>query len=339
MSCTDTTGSAGVTYAYSVEAFNHQAETAGGGVSLNAADGTGDGLAPLVSGVTATPAQTTFTATWTTDEAADSYLEWGTSSGVYPSNTSESTLVTSHSLAVTGLTAATPYYYRVCSTDACANGPACSSEATVTTTTPSTGCDPGGDTPVFINELHYDNVGTDSGEFIEVAGPSGTDLSVGPWKLELYNGSGGARYTTTSLTGVIDDEGAGFGALSFSYPSNGIQNGPPDGIALIDGTGAVVQFLCYEGTFVAFDGTAVGVTCTDIGVSETEEPVGVSLQLTGGPAFVYEDFTWQKTSPSTAGSLNVGAGQDMQCDPLPPAPIFADGFETGGTGLWTVAAP
>ena len=30
-------------------------------------------------------------------------------------------------------------------------------------------------TTVFINELHYDNAGTDSGEFIEIAGPSGTD--------------------------------------------------------------------------------------------------------------------------------------------------------------------
>ena len=30
---------------------------------------------------------------------------------------------------------------------------------------------------VFINELHYDNDGTDTGEFVEVAGPAGTDLS------------------------------------------------------------------------------------------------------------------------------------------------------------------
>ena len=30
---------------------------------------------------------------------------------------------------------------------------------------------------VFINEIHYDNTGTDAGEFIEIAGPAGTDLS------------------------------------------------------------------------------------------------------------------------------------------------------------------
>ena len=28
---------------------------------------------------------------------------------------------------------------------------------------------------VFINEIHYDNTGTDAGEFIEIAGPAGTE--------------------------------------------------------------------------------------------------------------------------------------------------------------------
>ena len=33
------------------------------------------------------------------------------------------------------------------------------------------------DGQVFVNELHYDNAGTDAGEAIEVAGPAGTDLA------------------------------------------------------------------------------------------------------------------------------------------------------------------
>ena len=52
-------------------------------------------------------------------------------------------------------------------------------------------------TPVFINEIHYDNAGADSGEAIEIAGPAGTDLS--GWSLVLYNGNGGAAYKTTAL--------------------------------------------------------------------------------------------------------------------------------------------
>jgi hypothetical protein len=42
---------------------------------------------------------------------------------------------------------------------------------------------------VFINELHYDNAGTDEGEAVEVAGPAGTDLT--GWQVVLYNGANG----------------------------------------------------------------------------------------------------------------------------------------------------
>ncbi len=40
--------------------------------------------------------------------------------------------------------------------------------------------------PVFINEIHYDNDGTDADEAIEIAGPAGTDLT--GWSVVLYNG-------------------------------------------------------------------------------------------------------------------------------------------------------
>ena len=52
---------------------------------------------------------------------------------------------------------------------------------------------------VFISEFHYDNASTDTGEFIEVTGPAGTDLT--GWSLVLYNGNGGAVYDTDPLSG------------------------------------------------------------------------------------------------------------------------------------------
>src|SRR5512138_2634416 len=84
-------------------------------------------------------------------------------------------------------------------------------------------------TAVFINEIHYDNVSTDAGEAIEIAGPAGTDLT--GWSLVLYNGSGGASYNTTALSGLIPDLGDGYGVVVINYPVNGVQNGSPDGIA------------------------------------------------------------------------------------------------------------
>lgn len=58
---------------------------------------------------------------------------------------------------------------------------------------------------VYINEFHYDNVGVDAGEFIEIAGPAGTDLST--FSLTLYNGATGALYDAPILSGTIPDEG------------------------------------------------------------------------------------------------------------------------------------
>lgn len=157
---------------------------------------------------------------------------------------------------------------------------------------------------VFINEIHYDNDGTDTGEAIEIAGLAGIDLT--GWNLILYNGENRLSYNTRSLNGfIIPNQQNGFGTLSFAYPTNGIQNGSPDGIALVDNNNNVVQFLSYEGSFTALDGAANGLTSTDIGVAETAStPIGFSLQLTGTGSS-YTDFTWNAATANTFGAVNT----------------------------------
>ncbi|MFT6896732.1 MAG: putative extracellular nuclease/endonuclease I [Paraglaciecola sp.] len=161
----------------------------------------------------------------------------------------------------------------------------------------------GSSTLVFINEIHYDNTGGDVGEAIEIAGPAGTDLA--GMTLVAYNGNNSGTYSTVELTGVLPNQQVGFGALSFSYPTNGLQNGSPDGIALVAADGTVLQFLSYEGSFDASGGPADAMTSTDIGVGETSSTtVGYSLQL-GGSGFRYEDFVWQEAKGNTFGALNT----------------------------------
>ena len=175
---------------------------------------------------------------------------------------------------------------------------------------------------VFINEIHYDNAGTDTGEAIEVAAPAGTDLT--GWGLVLYNGSGGTSYRTTPLAGTVADQQGGHGTASFTYPTNGIQNGSPDGIALVAPSGEVAQFLSYEGTMTAVGGPADGLSSSDIGVSQGgSDPAGESLQLTGAGT-TYGDFAWTGSSPSSFGTVNPGqtfgggsGGTDPNPDPSP----------------------
>ena len=171
-------------------------------------------------------------------------------------------------------------------------------------------------TQVFVNEIHYDNDGTDVGEFVEIAGPAGTDLT--GWSVELYNGSATQLnvYDTIALSGTIDDEGTGTGAVSFAQA--GIQNGAPDGLALVDASGTVVQFLSYEGTFTPTSGPASGVLSTDIGVAEPGA-AGESLQLTG-TGVNYDGFTWTGPVAESPGSLNTD--QDFSLTPPPADPPF-----------------
>lgn len=166
-------------------------------------------------------------------------------------------------------------------------------------------------TSVFINELHYDNAGTDVGEFVEIAGPAGTDLS--GWSLVLYNGTASQRapYNTLALSGTLPDvTGNGYGFLVLNLPSNGIQNGAPDGLALVNDTGNVVQFLSYEGSFEAASGPAAGLTSSDIGAAETSStPSGTSLQLQGS-GNSYEDYSWAAGLAATTDAVNDGQDFD-----------------------------
>ncbi len=184
---------------------------------------------------------------------------------------------------------------------------------------------------VFINEIHYDNIGTDEGEAIEIAGPAGTDLN--GWRLVLYNGAATSLkvYNTANLTQTIPNlDGSGYGMVTVTYPANGIQNGDPDGMALVDAAGVVVQFLSYGGTFTAADGPAQGLTSTDILVKEsnTSTPIGYSLQL-AGTGKEYSDFTWAGQAPNTFGNFNAnqllgsgGGGTSPEPEPEPePDPV------------------
>ena len=156
----------------------------------------------------------------------------------------------------------------------------------------------------WVNEIHYDNDGTDQGEFIEIAGPAGLDLN--GWSVALYNGDNGSVYNTLPLSGVLANQSNGYGFSVVNLPTNGIQNGAPDGFALVNGMGSVVEFLSYEGSFNAASGPAAGQTSMDIGVSESgTTPVGQSLQRTG-TGFTGMSFNFVAPAAATSGSANTG---------------------------------
>jgi 5'-nucleotidase len=171
----------------------------------------------------------------------------------------------------------------------------------------------------FLSEIHYDNASTDTGEALEVEAPAGFDLT--GWQLALYNGNGGGVYNTTTLSGAVPAAGV----VVQTYATDGLQNGAPDGVALVRPDGTVAEFLSYEGPLTATAGPANGTTSTDIGVAETTStPVGHSLQKVGG--------VWQAAAPNTFGTRNAGDDPDpdpVGCDTLTVTKTIA---EVQGTG-------
>ncbi|NNC55280.1 MAG: hypothetical protein HKO07_06135 [Pseudomonadales bacterium] len=180
---------------------------------------------------------------------------------------------------------------------------------------------------VFINELHYDNEGSDSNEGIELAGVAG--FNIDGWQLQFYNGNNGGIYKSSDLAGTFSDQYNGFGIMHIV--TGALQNGPADGVALVDSLGNVTEFLSYEGTLAATEGAASGMSSVDIGVAEPVNfPLGMSLQRVGQGG-QGSDFSWH------AGTASFGFANDSQlfASTVSEVPLPAGGvlFASGIAGL------
>ena len=114
------------------------ADTGSGSPAVVTANATVDCVGPGISGVLATNVQQiTATIQFTTDEPARPIVRYGTACGSFTGSVSSAVLGTNHSLAVSGLTDDTDYYFEVEATDAAGNttvddnGAACHSFTTL----------------------------------------------------------------------------------------------------------------------------------------------------------------------------------------------------------------
>ena len=117
---------------------------------------------------------------------------------------------------------------------------------------------------IVLNEVDYDNVGSnDAAEYVEIFNPTGADVDLTGLALVLVNGANNATYDTVDLSsagtlpagGYLVVAGAGVtvpaGALKIDpgWTTNAIQNGAPDGMAIVDTNASkIVDALSYEGS-------------------------------------------------------------------------------------------
>ncbi len=143
---------------------------------------------------------------------------------------------------------------------------------------------------LVINEVDYDNISTDSAEFVELYNASGAVLPLNGLKVVLVNGATNTVYQTIDLSSsgqlaigqylVIAGQGVtvqnSAKRIDPLWSQDQLQNGSPDGLAIIDDvTKTVVDALSYEGAITAatitgfpapislVEGTALPASVTD----------------------------------------------------------------------------
>jgi endonuclease/exonuclease/phosphatase family metal-dependent hydrolase len=162
---------------------------------------------------------------------------------------------------------------------------------------------------VFINEFHYDNAGTDTGEFVEVVVGPGYTAPLSALRLYLYNGNGGDLYnagTTYTLDTFTLGSTTASGHRIF-HRAIIIQNGNPDGFAITFGA-QVLHFISYGGAFTATAGPAAGLTSVDTGFTQPDTTVANTnaIRLTGNGS-IATDFLWAKSNIAhSPGVANEG---------------------------------
>jgi hypothetical protein len=125
---------------------------------------------------------------------------------------------------------------------------------------------------LIINEVDYDQAGNDTLEFIEIYNNTGGPVSLVGVKVALVNGMNSATYANIDLSGqvalaqgqylLVANPGvvAPPNVLKVNLNNDTIQNGAPDGIALVDTIGVkLLDAISYEGSMTNATVTGLGM--------------------------------------------------------------------------------
>ena len=160
------------------------------------------------------------------------------------------------------------------------------------------------DTPpgtLVINEVDYDQPGGDSGEFVELYN-GGPEVDLTGYRLVLINGNNGDQYATETLSGTLAT--GGFHVVT--YPSNGIQNGAPDAVALVNAANELVDAISYEGDVGLVDfGNGDVSLISGTAASAVDMGEGSLCRLADGVDTGDDDADWGICPTITEGMANV----------------------------------
>ncbi|MEM8962212.1 MAG: IPTL-CTERM sorting domain-containing protein [Acidobacteriota bacterium] len=214
---------------------------------------------------------------------------------------------------------------------------ACITPGEVNTTDNSSCPDPGFMLPALvINEVDYDQPGTDDAEFVEILNNSGAAVDLSGYEVRAINGSGGGAVVseTYALSGMVADGDYFVLCQSMMLTPNcdqeetgiSLQNGPPDAVALaFTSTGEIVDTVSYEGDTGAPYTETAGINPAD---NNDDDFFGISRAPDGTDTDDNSaDFIQACITP---GEVNT---TDNSSCPNPIPAVMVEIFEIQGDGL------
>jgi large repetitive protein len=190
---------------------------------------------------------------------------------------------------------------------------------------------------LVINEVDYDQVGSDTGEYIELYNPGTSAVSLVGKAIVLVNGSNNTEYRRIVLdtanggslpaggylvigAAAVTPMGAGIkytppvGTGVDQWPAqDAFQNGMPDGLALVDVTAmTIIDALAYEGamSMVTITGFPANQTLTEgtflpVATADSNTAIGSLSRLPNGTDMDNAATDWNFTTTITPGVANV----------------------------------
>jgi hypothetical protein len=157
---------------------------------------------------------------------------------------------------------------------------------------------------LVLNEVDYDQVGPDSGGFVELFNAGRGTADLGGLALVLVDGGTSAEYETIPLGGAVL-------AGEFRVVPVDADNGAPDAVALFDTVEQVVlDALSYEG---AIERALIGSSTYDLvegtllppSVADSDTTPGSLVRLPDGSDTDDADTDWSFTGRPTPGDVNL----------------------------------
>lgn len=177
----------------------------------------------------------------------------------------------------------------------------------------TTGGGPG--TGLVINEIDYDQPGEDTTEFVELYNGSAASMPLANLALVFINGNTDAEYLRLELSGSIEAGGylvignAAVPQATIRIEDTTVQNGAPDGIALVNlQTQEVIDSVSYEGRIeaAAIDGFSRSVNLVNgTEMSARDNGDGAIARIPNGADSGDDDTDWALTMTPTPGAANV----------------------------------